>query len=412
MKYKKLLSLVLGVIMLCGVIPTSYAQGETEVQTSIIVQPTVMINAGTRDGYSPKFDYSAAGHPYAFMLGKPYSYPNQIVEAGIFLRWQLPAIPEGYEVKRAYFIGGHYHTSQFESDGSQNGYTYIYHLNGDIEEDFIYNSDTTTYPDKNLATLIPTGTEKNNTQRFNYKGKTTNFYEAVKDDTLFYSVGASVKGYTRGLYTASNGEAIDLSMLMISSNDLSFNGSKDLDYGPLVWYLEIDKLFDAEFVSPDQVAAGKAFDTAIDVSILDKRIASVKFNVNGANYTAALSDGKWVATIPGLDVGEYTVKATIKDIYDNAYEETQKITVAVASDPIQITEVSMGGYAGKAWDITINDFNNSNTYVATFTDGAEELSDEIEFGNVESDGGSIAFAILLHTSRARVNLDITAKRGE
>lgn len=410
MNIKKLLSLALGVIMLCGVIPTSYAQGEEDVQTSIIIQPTVMINAGTRSGYSPKFDYSAAGHPHALMIGKPYDYPNQNVEAGIFLRWQLPAIPEGYEVKRAYFIGGHYHTSQFKSDGYQNGSAYIYHLKGDIEEDFIYHSDTATYPDKNLATLIPTGSGVHKvTSKFRFRGKTTNYYDKVQDDTLFYSVGMSVKGYTQNLYKASNGEAIDLSTLMISSNELTFNGSKDLDYGPVVWYMEIDKPLDAEFTNPDQVAAGKDFDAAIDVSILDERVASVVFNVNGANYTATLSDGKWTSAIPGLDIGEYTVKATITDIYENVLEKSQNITVAAMSDPVQITEVDMEDYNGKAWDVVINEFDNSNTYVATFTDNTEEKSGEIDFRNVEADGGSLAFAIFLHTTRANVALDIVTE---
>lgn len=410
MKLKKLLSLALGVIMLCGVIPTSYAQGEAEVQTSLIVQPTVMINAGTRSGYNPSFDYSAAGHPHALMIGKPYSYPNQTVEAGIFLRWQLPAIPKGYEVKRAYFIGGHYHTSQFKADGYQNGSSYIYHLKDDIEEDFIFNSDTATYPDKNLATLIPTGSGVHKvTSKFKFKGKTTNYYDKVQDDTLYYSVGMSVKGYTQNLYKESNGEAIDLSMLMISSNELSFNGSQDLDYGPVVWYLEIDKLLDAEFVNPELIAAGKDFDAAIDVSILDERVASAVFNVNGTNYNATLSDGKWTAAIPALEEGEYTIKATITDIYENVLEKSQKITVATISDPIQITAVDMKDYEGKAWDIVINDFNNSNTYEATFTDGEEKKSNEIDFSNVEADGGSLAFAIFLHTTRANVALDIVTE---
>jgi len=410
MKLKKLLSLALGVVMLCGVIPTSYAQGEEEVQTSLIIRPTVMINAGKADGYTPKFDYSAAGAQHALMRAGDYNQPNKDIKAGIFLRWQLPAIPDGYEVKRAYFIGGHRMTNQFKSDGYQNGSTYIYHLNGNIEEDFIYDSDTATYPDKNLATLIPTGSNVHKiSSKFRFKGATTNYYDKVQDDTLFYSVGMSVKSYTYNLYKDANGGPIDLSTVMVSNQDLTFNGSKDLDYGPVVWYIEIDKPLDAEFVNPALVAAGKAFDTAIDVSMLDERIASVVFNVNGANYTATLSDGKWTASIPGLDTGEYTVKATITDIYENVAEKTQKITVAVASDPIQITEVNMGDYKGKAWDIVIDDFDGANTYAATFTDGEDAKSGEIDFSNAEADDGSIAFAIFLHTSRANVTLDIATE---
>jgi len=146
-----------------------------------------------------------------------------------------------------------------------------------------------------------------------------------------------------------------------------------------------------------------------DSRISGERIASVVFNVNGANYTATLSDGKWTASIPGLDTGEYTVKATITDIYENVAEKTQKITVAVASDPIQITEVNMGDYKGKAWDIVIDDFDGANTYAATFTDGEDAKSGEIDFSNAEADDGSIAFAIFLHTSRANVTLDIATE---
>ena len=411
MKLKKLLSFALGVIMLCGVIPTSYAQDDEEIQTSLIIKPTVMINAGEEDGYHPKFNYSAAGAEHALMRSGDYNNPNKKVQAGIFLRWQLPALPDGYEVKRAYFIGRHTMPKQLKDDGvTQKGATNIYHLTDDIEEDFVYEPDTVAHPDKNLKTLIPTGTGSYITRAaFRYAGDGKNFYDKVQDDTLFYSLGESFKNYTRNRYKETNGGPVDLSMLMVSNQDLTFNCSKDLDYGPIVWYIEIDKPLDADFVSPAQVAAGKAFDTAIDVSILDERVASVVFNVNGANYTAALLEGKWTAAIPALEEGEYTVKATITDIYENVLEKSQNITVAVPSDPIQITEVNMGDYKGKAWDVVINEFDNSNTYVATFTDNSEEKSDEIDFSNVEADGGSIAFAVFLHTTRANVALGIVAE---
>lgn len=410
MKLKKLLSLALGVIMLCGAIPTSYAQGEEEVDTTLIVRPTVMINAGTEPNYNPKFNYSAVGH--ILLSPNSYSDPLTNIKAGLFLKWNLPKIPDGYEVKRSYFIGKAKHSNQFSTtNGYHNGKSYIYHLDVSLDDEYIFNSDTATYPDKNLATLLPTFSNKTHKLEttFLYKGATTNYYDEVTDDTKFYNLGFSAKNYTKNLYIASNGGPVEVNTLMASRQNLTFDAASDLDYGPLVWYIEIDKLFDAEFVSPAQVAAGKAFDTAIDVNILDKRIASVVFNVNGTNYTATLLDGKWVATIPALEEGEYTVKANITDIYESKYEETQKITVATISDPIQITAVDMKDYEGKAWDIVINDFNNSNTYEATFTDGEEKKSNEIDFSNVEADGGNLAFAIFLHTTRANVALDIVTE---
>ena len=39
----------------------------------------------------------------------------------------------------------------------------------------------------------------------------------------------------------------------------------------------------------------------------------------------------------------------------------------------------------------------------------KEINEEISFENVEANGGSIAFAIFLHTSRANVALDIIAE---
>ena len=69
----------------------------------------------------------------------------------------------------------------------------------------------------------------------------------------------------------------------------------------------------------------------------------------------------------------------------------------------------MDDYEGKAWDIVINEFNGANTYQAVFTDGEDEKVGEIGFENVEADGGSVEFAIFLHTSRANVALGIVAE---
>ena len=74
---------------------------------------------------------------------------------------------------------------------------------------------------------------------------------------------------------------------------------------------------------------------------------------------------------------------------------------------IDITSVEMGDYAGKAWDIAISAFDDTKSYIANFKDGADVKFGEIGFENVEANGGSIAFAIFLKTSRANAALDIT-----
>jgi len=81
----------------------------------------------------------------------------------------------------------------------------------------------------------------------------------------------------------------------------------------------------------------------------------------------------------------------------------------VEEPAISITEVDMGGYEGYAWDIALNEFDGAKTYTASFTAGEETKSGKIGFDNVEADGGSIAFAIFLHSSRANVALDIIAE---
>ena len=74
-----------------------------------------------------------------------------------------------------------------------------------------------------------------------------------------------------------------------------------------------------------------------------------------------------------------------------------------------VSAVDMGTYEGKAWDVLINEFDGANTYKAVFTDGSEVKDEKIGFENVEADGGSVAFAVFLHTSRVNATLDIIAE---
>ena len=94
-------------------------------------------------------------------------------------------------------------------------------------------------------------------------------------------------------------------------------------------------------------------------------------------------------------------KAFNADVYSLTVEVPN-----VKEPKVTITEVNMGDFAGKAWDVVVSAFDAARDYVATFTAGSETKTGEIGFENVEADGGSVAFAIFLHTSRANVALDI------
>ena len=76
---------------------------------------------------------------------------------------------------------------------------------------------------------------------------------------------------------------------------------------------------------------------------------------------------------------------------------------------ISVEEVSLGEYQGCAWDVAISNFDSAMTYMAKFVAGEEEKIGEIGFENAEVEGGSIAFAVFLRTSRVNVALDIVAE---
>ena len=114
------------------------------------------------------------------------------------------------------------------------------------------------------------------------------------------------------------------------------------------------------------------------------------YKMNGDAYRYIIFDG------PSKESTSY-----FGEIYVYEHEAEEEVPA------ISIDVVNMGGYAGKAWDIVISEFDGAKTYTATFTDSNETKSGVIGFENVEATGGSIAFAIFLHTSRASVALDIT-----
>lgn len=101
---------------------------------------------------------------------------------------------------------------------------------------------------------------------------------------------------------------------------------------------------------------------------------------------------------------EANPKAFNAKVYDLTVEVPN-----VKEPKITVTSVDMGSYVGKAWDVEIEDFDGAKSYTAKFVDGSDVKTGEIGFENVEADGGSVAFAIFLHTSRAAVALDVVAE---
>jgi len=123
-------------------------------------------------------------------------------------------------------------------------------------------------------------------------------------------------------------------------------------------------------------------------------------------------DGVAVTNAGGSGVGTWTESLAIGFMnYQHGTCKIDNVTVTKVvpqEKEIVIEEVNMEEYeaGGKAWDIVINEFDGANTYIASFTDGEESKTGKIGFKNVETDGGSVAFAIFLHTSRASVEFDI------
>ena len=105
--------------------------------------------------------------------------------------------------------------------------------------------------------------------------------------------------------------------------------------------------------------------------------------------------------------GNYVVFAKSTEGLQKGIEFT--VNEAEKKPVISVEEVSLGEYQGCAWDVAISNFDSAMTYMAKFVAGEEEKVGEIGFENAEVEGGSIAFAVFLRTSRVNVALDIVAE---
>ena len=220
-------------------------------------------------------------------------------------------------------------------------------------------------------------------------------------NSSFYYLPASEQK-TSGVYTFKFdyylGEKIAENNMYLCANVSDYVTLKELRYGvglaTKTWYsMEITADLDTDtfeftvFSSDGSVVFSQTGEYKYDI------VQFVEFGVTASNSIAGAS--------------HVTGNASKLDNFSVIYYGVEE--PVVPQEPVTIIPVDMDDYEGKAWDIVINEFNGANTYQAVFTDGEDEKVGEIGFENVEADGGSVEFAIFLHTSRANVALGIVAE---
>ena len=312
----------------------------------VAIVPEVLINAGAYKDATPSYNYKNGA---ALMRGGNYNNPNQNVQYGIFMKLNLPELPPDYEIKKARMMGSLYYSSHLNANKTgQKGSTFIYNLTDDIEADYKYYTDTETYKEKNLALLVPTGSNVYALKgSCSYTG--TNYTPNVVDKHN-YDLSLNVLNYIKSLYGGSN-QAVTQSLLAISNQDLAFRG-KDMN-NPVVFYLEVGEKLDAEFISSNLAYENEGFPVAISANT--DNISKVVFTVNGTEYEGSVNDkGEWIAYVEnGLAKGEYTITANVTDNYNATTEKTQSFSV------IDGNKFVRGGYVvklqssdGKIWSVS------------------------------------------------------------
>ncbi len=286
----------------------------------VAIVPEVLINAGAYKDATPSYNYKIGA---ALMRGGNYNNPNLNVQYGIFMKLNLPELPENYEVKKARMLGSLYYDSHLNTNKTgQKGSTFIYNLTGDIESDYKYYTDTQTYTEKNLALLVPGGENA-----WALKGAVSyansNYTENVVD-SYNYNLNLNVLKYINSLYGDSK-KAVTQSLMAISNQDLAFRGKNMTN--PVVFYLEIGEKLDAEFTSNCYAYENEGFGVAIKVNT--DNVKSVVFDVNGVEYEGTVNEnGDWSAYVEnGLAKGDYTITAKVTDGYNATTEKTQSFTV-------------------------------------------------------------------------------------
>lgn len=327
----------------------------------VTIVPEVFINAGKYKDATPSYNYKNGA---ALMRGGNYNNPNLNVQYGIFMKINLPELPENYEIKKARMMGSLYYTSHLNDAGTgQKGSTFLYNLTGDIESDYKYYTDTVTYPEKNLALLVPSG-ENAYALKSSCTYTGANYTPNVVDN-YNYDITLNVLNYIKSLYGDSK-QAVTQSLLAISNQDLAFRG-KNMN-NPVVFYLEIGEKLDAEFVSNNYAYENEGF--AVAISANTSNIKTVSFTVNETEYVGAVNDkGEWTAYVEGgLPVGDYTITANVTDNYGATTEKTQVFKVINGNKFVTGNYVAkLQSSDGKIWTVAAAnnyDLRTQNSKVA------------------------------------------------
>ena len=308
-------------------------------------------------------------------------------------------------------------------DGTKSGYAVYIKINGDIEIRNITIADTGAvsggtlygsasgantrafFPDK-LGAIGETPVLKMDTPwEYRHILKNGTIYVYLDDVlvcTATNDVFKGVTGYTGMFVSGMNSllhyfgvrgaEGADLQRPATAIANMIDTDSKEILANKIL------RFYKSETVTDETTGETSVNETLYGTAYTD---ANGKFDIelgHEENYIVKLYDS---------GAAEPTAQTSIK------YQSTGNIYTIDFEKPvpeeIEITNVDMKDYPGKAWDIVINGFDSEKTYTATFTDNSDVKSGKIGFENAEADGGSIAFAIFLKTSRASVSLDIAAE---
>jgi len=183
----------------------------------------------------------------------------------------------------------------------------------------------------------------------------------------------------------------------------------------LDWQAETQEqaeILDRIFISSGFDKTSKILDCACGIGTQAIGLANIGYNVTCSD----ISDGEIVEAKDRAAKNNVRVRFEHADFCALSDTFTEKFDIIIAMDnalPHMLTSNDLNTA------ITLDEQeqnteelkdaikkDGANTYIASFTDGEESKTGKIGFKNVETDGGSVAFAIFLHTSRASVEFDI------
>lgn len=126
------------------------------------------------------------------------------------------------------------------------------------------------------------------------------------------------------------------------------------------------------------------------------------------NFVVGIAKGSSV-TIPASALAASVGYATTGSKLDYVDLAIEDLVIGEQPLPDIVVENKKTLASGFSWDVTIRNFDVAGTYTATFTaSDVEPLVADLEF-LVEADNGTIAFATLLKTDKAAVELAVAKK---